>query len=63
MICPHCKREVSDGNFCSNCSKPLHPKWYQKNTKTSIVIMIASLIFMIICIAYSFHVIDASMGL
>lgn len=33
MICPHCKREVPDGNFCSNCSKPLHPKWYQKKYK------------------------------
>lgn len=53
MICPHCKKEVPDGKFCSNCYKPLYPKWYQKNSPLTIGIMIASLIFLAFCIIYA----------
>ena len=53
MICPHCHQEVQDGKFCSNCSKPLQPKWYQKNSPLTIGIMIASIIFFILCLYFA----------
>lgn len=49
-VCPFCKREVVDDDFCPKCSKPLHPKWYQKNSPLTVVIMILALVFLIACI-------------
>ena len=50
LICPFCKKEVEDARYCSNCSKPLHPKWYQKNSLATITIMIFAVIFLIVCV-------------
>ena len=56
MKCPFCHEEVSDGKFCSNCSKPLHPKWYQKNSPLTVTIMIVSIIFFIGCLCFSMSI-------
>ena len=56
MKCPFCHQEVSDGKFCSNCSKPLYPKWYQKNSPLTITIMIVSIIFFIGCLCFSMSI-------
>lgn len=52
-ICPHCLCEVADGNFCPKCSKPLHPKWYQKNSPLTIIIMLLSFVFLAFCLIES----------
>ena len=50
IVCPFCKREVVDGEFCSNCSKPLRPKWYQKNSPLTIGLMILGFAFCAFCV-------------
>lgn len=58
MKCPHCHAEVNEGKFCSNCSKPLNPKWYQKNSPITIILMLLAFAFLAICVYFS-----VSMGL
>ena len=53
MKCPFCKQEVEDANFCSNCSKPLYPKWYQKNSVGTIILMIVGFVFLAFCVYYA----------
>lgn len=51
VVCPNCLSDVSDGRLCPKCSRPLHPKWYQKNSVFTVAIMILSIIFMLCCFA------------
>lgn len=46
MRCPFCNNQTPNGKFCLHCGKPLHPKWYQKNSPLTILILIGSLVFL-----------------
>lgn len=55
--CPECGKEVStQAGKCPNCGAPIDDpdlKWYQKNSKTNIGIMLGAIAFLLICVCVS----------